>query len=74
MAYFDRHYGSKVKGYTVGSSSYFDKKVFVGGGKSPYINPRTGSYYQSSNPITSHFHWTDILNHALGLSPFLLLF
>ena len=69
-AYFDKHYGSK-KGYVLNSPDYFNKTSFVKGGYSPYLNPRTKSYYQYGNPISGKFHWTDPIIYIpiLGLFP-----
>ena len=71
MDYFDEHYGSRKTGYIYNSPNYFDKASFIKGGKSPYLNPRTGSYYQYSHPISGKFHWTDPLIYIplLGLFP-----
>lgn len=50
--YFDKHYGSGAKGYTKASKNYFDKKSFVDGGRSKYINPRLNTDYQGKgHPI-----------------------
>ena len=41
------------------------------GGRKPYPNPYTGSYYDSPNPISGRFHWTDIPIYLpiIGLFP-----
>lgn len=72
MSYFDKYYGSGKDGYTYRSPDYFDKNSFINRSYSPYINPRRGTTYQGGNhPISSKFHWTDILIYIpiLGLIP-----
>lgn len=55
--YFDKHYGSGAEGYVKGSPNYFDRdsyeNIYYKYPLSPYINPRTNSYYQDHNYPTS---------------------
>jgi len=50
--YFDRKYGSGAEGYKKESENYFDVNKFYFGGKTRYINPRTGSYVQNKRPVS----------------------
>jgi len=73
--YFDKYYGSQVAGYVAGDPNYFDRNSFIAGNSSqvnsPYINPRTGKYNKTDNPISDRFHWTDICIYfpIIGLLP-----
>ena len=69
--YFDKYYGSKQAGYEKGDPNYFDKSSFIYGNNPTYINPRTGSVNQTTNPISGIFHWTDISVYlpVVGLIP-----
>lgn len=69
--YFDKYYGSKQAGYVKGDPNYFDKSSFIYGNNPTYINPRTGSVNQTTNPISGIFHWTDISVYlpVVGLIP-----
>ena len=44
--YFDKHYGEGAAGFQKHNENYFDVDKFINGGITPYINPRTGSYWQ----------------------------
>ena len=65
--HFDKYYGKGAKGYIKGSPDYFDRESYEDYNnpirKSPYINPRTGSYYQDKAFPTSgaSFSLFDIL-------------
>ena len=50
--HFDRKYGSGSKGYTAGSTLYFDKNSFSTMNPSPYINPRTGQKNRRPHPMS----------------------
>lgn len=69
--YFDKFYGRGKEGYVTDSPIFFDKDSFVAGNYSSYINPRTGRYNGSGNPISGKFEWTDIFVHipVIGLIP-----
>lgn len=55
--YFDKLYGQGKKGYVKNSKDYFDITSFQNKGKSPYVNPRTGTLYQdTANPIHGSEH------------------
>ena len=55
--YFDKLYGQGKKGYVKNSKDYFDITSFQDKGKSPYVNPRTGTLYQdTANPIHGSEH------------------
>ena len=70
-AYFDKCYGTGKDGYKKGSADYFNRESFIHGDKSEYINPRTGGYNWSENPVSPRFHWTDIVIYlpVVGLLP-----
>ena len=50
--HFDKKYGGGKKGYVQGNANYFDINSFQTDGYSPYINPRTKSFYQKGFPIS----------------------
>jgi hypothetical protein len=51
--HFDKYYGSGKKGYIKNDPNYFDKESYETGGKSPYVNPRTGrNYGHAGNPLS----------------------
>lgn len=50
--HFDKKYGSGADGYNIGNPNYFNKDIFIRGGRTLYCNPRTESYFQSSHPIS----------------------
>jgi hypothetical protein len=71
--YFDREFGSGANGYVPGGAAFFDRNSFVNGGRSPYINRRTGIPNFADNPIRYRFRWYDPLIQAAGLLPLFLL-
>lgn len=48
--HFDKKYGSKLENYDSESPDFFDVNIFNTGGKSKYVNPRTGSTKQIAHP------------------------
>jgi hypothetical protein len=72
--YFDREFGTGVNGYVPGREAFFDRNSFVNGGRSLYINRRTGSPNFGDNPTRYRFRWYDPLIQVAWLLPLFVLF
>jgi hypothetical protein len=66
--HFDEKYGSGANGYFKGSVNHFDYDIYSSGGRTAYVNPRTGIDTQNSHQTSgARFSIWDII---VPVSPF----